>query len=101
MSDLKKDLEQIEAYLAQPSPLGKFARQEEPTYKVLRSEVEFTGKILAKAEHVVAMRKIAHMLATAELQAFINGEELPKKKVEAIKESINVFITELKEGKWS
>lgn len=101
MSDLKKDLEQIEAYLAQPSPLGKFARQDEPKYQVLKNEVENTGRILAKAEHVCAMRKIAHMLATAQLQAFINGEELPKKKVEAIQESLNVFTTEFFEGKWS
>ena len=61
MSDFKKDLEQITAFLAEKSPLGAFQRQEEPEYQVLKSEVENTGRILAKAEYVYNMRKVQHI----------------------------------------
>lgn len=100
MSDFKKDLEQIEAYLSQPSPLGSFARRDEPMYDVLRREVEDTGRVLAKAEYVYNMRNIQHRLATAKLEAFVKGETLPRKKIEQIEESISVFISELKSGVW-
>lgn len=100
MSDLKKDLEAIEAFLAQPSPLGRFERQKEPLYQILKNEVEYTGKVLAKAQYVTAMRDVQHRLAVAELQAFVNGEELPKEEVEKIKADIEVFITDEKEGKY-
>lgn len=101
MSDIKKDLEQIEAFLKQKSPLGAFARQEEPEYHVLKAEVENTGRILAKAEYVKNMREIQHHIASLKLQAFVSGEQLPKNKIEAIEADIANFITELKEGKWS
>lgn len=101
MSDLKTDLEQIEAFLRQKSPLGAFARQDEPMYNNLRAECEYTGRVLAKAEYICKMREIEHKLAVMKLNAFVAGEELPKKKVEAIEEEISNFTTELKEGKWN
>ena len=100
MSDFKKDLEQITAFLAEKSPLGAFQRQEEPEYQVLKSEVENTGRILAKAEYVYNMRKVQHMLATAKLQAFVAGEELDMDTVANIEADIANFITELKDGVW-
>lgn len=100
MSDLKKDLAEIEAFMNTPSPLGMFKRKDEPYYDVLKAEVENTGRILAKAEYVANMRKIEHFVATAKLNAFINGEELPKEKFDEIEANIANFITELKEGVW-
>lgn len=101
MSDLKKDIEAIEAFLKSPSPLGRFAREKEPVYQFLKNDVEYTGKVLAKAQYVAAMREVEHRFAVAKLQAFVNGEELPKEVVEKIDADIKVFITDLKEGKYS
>lgn len=98
MSDFKKDLEAIEEFLKSPSPLGRFERQKEPMYQILKNEVEYTGKVLAKAQYVVAMRDVQHRLAMAELQAFVNGEELPKEEVEKIKADIAVFTADFMKG---
>ena len=101
MSDLKKDIAEIEAFFNTPSPLGAFKRKDEPYYKVLKSDVEYTGRVLAKAEYVANMRKIEHFVATAKLNAFVNGEELPRDKFDEIEANIANFITELKKGVWN
>lgn len=101
MSDLKKDLEEIEAFLLQPSPLGRFAREKTPEYLVLKAVVENTGRILARAQYVCNMRQVEHALATAKLKAFVNGEELDKDTVDNIECNIANFITEMKKGVWN
>lgn len=101
MSDYKKDLEEIEAFLSSPSPLGEFARRDEPFYQVLRREVESTGRVLAKCEYVYNMRLIEHRLATVKLEAFVKGITLPKDQISVIEEEISNFITEHKKGVWS
>lgn len=101
MSDFQKDFKAIEDYLNSPSPLGEFKRREEPMYKVLKSDVEYSGLILAKSEHVYNMRKIQHALATAELKAFVEGVSLDNDFLKKCKEKILDFEEELKKGVWS
>lgn len=101
MSDLKKDLEQITEFLKSPSPLGRFEREKETEYQVLKAEVENTGRILAKAQYVANMRQVEHVLASAKLKAFVEGEELDTYMVANIEADIANFTTELLEGKWS
>lgn len=98
MSDMKKDLEQIESFLSSQSPHGMFERREEPMYKVLLSDVEYTGKMCAMAEFVAMQRKAQHEFATLKLRSFVEGVELPKDKLEAIEEKIAVFVENLKKG---
>lgn len=100
-TQLDKDFEQIEAFLASPSPLGEFQRKDEPLYQMYVREVEYTGKVLAKAEYVKTMREIEHFLATYLLKCFVQGVEPDKEKVDMIKEKIEVFTEELKKGVWS
>lgn len=101
MSDFKRDLEQIMEFLKSPSPLGRFEREKETEYRVLQAEVENTGRILAKAQYVANMRQVEHVLASAKLKAFVEGEELDRDMVANIETDIANFTTELKEGKWS
>lgn len=101
MSSLKDDLKQIQDFLAQPSPYGRFCREKEPEYALLKCEVENSGRILAKAQYVSNMRQVEHVLATAKLKAFVDGEELDKDIVDAIEADIADFIVELKNGVWN
>lgn len=101
MSDLQKDFKAIEDYLNSPSLLGEFKRKDEPMYQVLKSDVEYTGRVLAKAEHVYNMRNIQHIVATAELKAFVDGESLDKNFIQNVKEKISDFEEELKKGVWN
>lgn len=100
MSDIKKDIQEIEDFLKSPSPLGKFERMKAPEYELLKVEVENSGRILQKAQYVASMRAVEHKLACAKFDAFVQGVELPKKKIEAIEADIQVFISELKDGVW-
>ena len=98
MSDIKKDLEQIETYLNSQSPCGMFARREEPLYKILLNEVEHSGKLCAMAEFVALQRKAQHEFATLKLRSFVEGVSLPQDKLEAIEEKIAMFVENLKKG---
>lgn len=101
MTDMKKDLAEIEAFLNSPSPLGNFKRKDMPEYDVLRAELENAGRILSKAEYVFNMRRVQYWLAEYRLKCFVSGETVSKKKVDEIEEKIKVFITELQNGLWS
>lgn len=98
MSDLKKDLEEINKYLNHESNLGKFKNIEAPKYNLLLSEVNYTGKILAIAEYIYAQRKAQHDWAQLKLQCFIDGVEMSKKEVTSIDEKIAKFEEDLKQG---
>lgn len=98
MSDMKKDLEQIESFLSSKSPHGMFERREEPMYKFLLNEVEYTGRLCAMAEFVALQRKAQHEFSTLKLRSFVEGVELPSDKLEAIEEKIAIFVENLKKG---
>lgn len=97
-NQLQKDIEDVEKFLNSPSPHGMFARRDEPMYKVLLSDVEYTGKLCAMAEFVALQRKAQHEFATIKLRSFVEGIELPQDKLEAIEEKISVFVENLKKG---
>lgn len=97
---VNEDFKEIMDFLSSPSPLGRFKREDESEYKLLKLEVENTGRILEKAQYVANMRKVEHFLAVAKLKAFVDGVDLDKDTVADIESSVANFIIELKEGVW-
>lgn len=98
MSDLKKDIEQIEAYLADKSCLGNFARYDEPEYEVLRSACEIAGRELECYEYIVARLKAISQYRELQLAAFIQGKRIPVETNAKIEEMIADFFIKLKSG---
>lgn len=98
MSDLKKDIEEIEAFLSDKSHLGCFARYDEPEYKVLKSACEIAGRELARYEYIVARLRAVCQYRELQLKAFIQGKRLPVETTSLIEANIADFFIKFKDG---
>lgn len=98
MSDLKKDIEEIETYLNDKSAYGCFARYDEPEYEVLRSACEIAGKELAQYELIVSRLKAICKYRELQLQSFVKGVRIPVETNDKIEEMIADFFIKLKSG---
>lgn len=98
MSDLKKDIEEIEFYLNDKSSLGCFTRCDEPEYEVLKSACEIAGKELSRYEYITARLKAICKYRELQLSAFIHGKRIPVETNAKIEELIADFFTKLNSG---
>lgn len=98
MSDLKKDIEEIEAFLCNQSSLGCFTRYDEPEYEVLKSACEIAGRELSRYQYIVARLRAICQYRELQLTAFIHGKRLSVETNAKIEEMIADFFTKLQSG---
>lgn len=99
MSDLKKEVKEIEELMNKPAPGKMYARKDEPLYQVLRCAVEQSGHELANYQYVTLQKQAIHEFNVMKLNMFMNGINVENNsKLEAIEERIAIFEEKLKKG---
>lgn len=98
MSDIKKDLAEINDTLNSESPLGRFSRMKEPEFETLSCMWKMAQERLARYQYVCMQISAQAEFYKAQMNAMASGTKLDKSMVESIEEKIAVFEEQLKKG---
>ncbi len=98
MSDIKKDLIEIEGILSSVSDYGAFEKRKDPEFLAEKCLYKQAQERLSRLQYACMQQNAVCQFLMAKMVAMVKNKPIDKTQLEAVEEQIAVFEENLKKG---